>query len=65
MRQNVSELDKFPDKIDITFDRVISIEMFEHIKNYQISLGNIKKLMNCDGKLFVHMFVHKDKPYHF
>eukprot|EP01083_Nonionella_stella_P179037 634390_1 len=52
-------------QFDALFDRIISIEMFEHMKNYQTLLHNLKNIMKCDGKLFVHMFVHKDKPYHF
>lgn len=66
MRQNVNELGELQGKLDgIKFDRVVSVEMFEHMKNYRILLKNVAGLMKCDGKLFVHMFVHKDKPYHF
>lgn len=66
MRQNVNKLEELSDRIGgIKFDRVVSIEMFEHMKNYKILLSNLKQLMSCDGELFVHMFVHKDKPYHF
>eukprot|EP00484_Ammonia_sp_Unknown_P010630 CAMPEP_0197055610 /NCGR_PEP_ID=MMETSP1384-20130603/69450_1 /TAXON_ID=29189 /ORGANISM="Ammonia sp." /LENGTH=372 /DNA_ID=CAMNT_0042489241 /DNA_START=80 /DNA_END=1195 /DNA_ORIENTATION=+ len=65
IRQNVNELDAFAQSIGITFDRVLSIEMFEHMKNYKVLLQSVRKLLHCDGKLFVHMFVHNDKPYHF
>ena len=48
-----------------SFDRVLSIEMFEHMKNY----GNLmRKISNClkkTGKLFVHIFTHRELPYHF
>ncbi|MFN2159138.1 MAG: SAM-dependent methyltransferase [Anaerolineales bacterium] len=42
------------------FDRVISIEMFEHMKNYQRLLKRISELMDPDGKLFVHIFSHRE-----
>eukprot|EP01084_Bolivina_argentea_P158183 275581_1 len=62
-RVNVNELDQ--EIFDKKMDRIISIEMFEHMKNYKKLLNDLKNIMNCNGKLFVHMFVHKDKPYHF
>ncbi|KAG2494249.1 hypothetical protein HYH03_007604 [Edaphochlamys debaryana] len=47
------------------FDRVVSIEMFEHMKNYQRLLQNISGWLADGGKLFVHIFVHRSVPYHF
>ncbi|CAM9519344.1 unnamed protein product [Pylaiella littoralis] len=48
-----------------TFDRVMSIEMFEHMKNYKLLIAKISGWLAPGGKLFVHIFVHKDHPYHF
>jgi len=45
------------------FDRVISIEMFEHMRNYDQLLKNINGWLNPGGKLFVHIFVHAHFPY--
>jgi cyclopropane-fatty-acyl-phospholipid synthase len=42
------------------FDRVISVEMFEHMKNYERLLSRIATLLHPDGKLFVHIFSHKE-----
>jgi cyclopropane-fatty-acyl-phospholipid synthase len=47
------------------FDRVVSIEMFEHMKNYQLLLNRISTWLKQDGKLFVHIFTHCKNPYHF
>lgn len=47
------------------FDRVLSIEMFEHMKNYGRLMAKIASWMMPDGKLFVHIFVHKLLAYHF
>lgn len=50
---------------DLRFDRIMTIEMFEHMKNYPRLMGNCARWLNPGGKLFVHIFVHKLYPYHF
>lgn len=47
------------------FDRVVSVEMFEHMKNYQELLRRVASWMKPGGKLFVHIFTHKDIAYHY
>jgi cyclopropane-fatty-acyl-phospholipid synthase len=47
------------------FDRVVSVEMFEHMKNYQRLLGNIARWLKPEGLLFVHIFTHAHLSYHF
>jgi cyclopropane-fatty-acyl-phospholipid synthase len=47
------------------FDRVVSIEMFEHMKNYGLLLEKIARWMRKDAKLFVHIFAHRTLAYHF
>lgn len=41
------------------FDRIISIEMFEHIRNYQQLLANCSSWLKPDGLMFVHIFCHR------
>lgn len=48
-----------------SYDRIYSIEMFEHMKNYGELLKKISKWMKEDGLLFVHYFCHKAFAYHF
>ena len=48
-----------------TFDRVVSVEMFEHMRNYELLLARIASWLKPDGLLFVHIFVHKDVAYPF
>jgi len=48
-----------------SFDRVVSIEMFEHMKNYQELLGRIARWLDAGGRLFVHIFTHDRFAYHF
>ncbi len=47
------------------FDRVVSVEMFEHMKNYEALLGRIASWMKPQGLLFVHIFTHRQAAYHF
>ena len=47
------------------FDRVVSVEMFEHMKNYERLLAKVARALRPGGKLFVHVFAHRDMPYHF
>ena len=50
---------------DRRFDRVISIEMFEHVRNYAMLMRNISNWLHDDGRLFVHMFCHRYMMYPF
>ncbi len=45
------------------FDRVVSVEMFEHMRNYQKLLEKISGFLKDDGKLFVHIFTHREFAY--
>lgn len=50
---------------DFKIDRVISIEMFEHLRNYREMFRRIASWLNHDGKLFLHIFCHRNSPYLF
>ncbi|CAL0319086.1 unnamed protein product [Lupinus luteus] len=52
-------------EMERSFDRIISIEMFEHMKNYGELLKKISKWMKEDSLLFVQYFCHKVFAYHF
>lgn len=45
------------------FDRVVSVEMFEHMRNYAALLGRVAGWMRDDGKLFIHIFCHREFAY--
>lgn len=47
------------------FDRVVSVEMFEHMENYKILLERISAWLKPEGKLFVHIFTHRVHSYPF
>ena len=48
---------------DQTFDRVVSVEMFEHMRNYEKLLAWIAGWLKPNGKLFIHIFTHRDYAY--
>ena len=48
-----------------TFDRIVSIELFEHMKNYELLMKKVARSLRPGGKLFVHIFAHKTTPYDF
>ncbi len=52
-------------QLDGRFDRVVSIEMFEHVRNYASLLERISGWLNEDGLLFVHIFCHRHLIYPF
>lgn len=47
------------------FDRVVSVEMFEHMRNYEQLLARIAGWLKPDGRLFVHIFSHRELAYPF
>ncbi len=47
------------------FDRVVSIEMFEHMRNYEVLMRRIAAWLRPDGALFVHIFTHRTLAYPF
>jgi cyclopropane-fatty-acyl-phospholipid synthase len=47
------------------FDRVVSVEMFEHMRNYETLMQRISGWLKADGTLFVHIFSHKTFAYPF
>lgn len=49
--------------INDKFDRVVSVEMFEHMRNYAKLLEKIAGFLNDNGKLFVHIFTHREFAY--
>ena len=50
---------------DRRFDRVMSVEMFEHVRNHELLLSRIAGWLEPTGKLFVHHFSHRDRSYPF
>ncbi len=48
-----------------TFDRAISVEMFEHVRNYATLMARISGWLKRDGVLFTHIFCHKEHLYPF
>jgi cyclopropane-fatty-acyl-phospholipid synthase len=47
------------------FDRIVSVEMFEHMANWRALLSRVKDWLTPGGRLFVHVFAHRTTPYRF
>ena len=48
-----------------TFDRVVSVEMFEHMRNWEKLYENVSRWLKPEGYFFKHIFVHKTATYEF
>ena len=47
------------------FDRIVSVEMFEHMVNWRPLLNRMRAALRPDGLLFLHVFTHKSGSYRF
>jgi len=47
------------------FDRIVSVEMFEHMANWRGLLARARGWLRPEGRLFLHVFTHRDRPYRF
>jgi len=47
------------------FDRVVSVEMFEHMRNYGELFRRIRGWLAPDGRFFMHIFTHRSTPYEY
>ncbi len=47
------------------YDRVVSVEMFEHMRNYELLFRRVEGWLEPGGKVFVHVFCHAGDPYLF
>src|SRR6201989_1450295 len=48
-----------------TFDRIVSVEMFEHMMNWRQLLTRVRSWLKPDGRFFVHIFTHRAGTYLF
>lgn len=48
-----------------TYDRIVSVEMFEHMANWRALLTRARGWLKPDGRMFIHVFTHKTTPYRF
>lgn len=47
------------------FDRVVSVEMFEHLRNWPAAFAKVARWLADDGRFFLHVFAHRDAAYPF
>jgi cyclopropane-fatty-acyl-phospholipid synthase len=51
--------------IDRRFDRIVSVEMFEHMSNWRALLEKCRRWLKPDGRMLMHVFAHRSAPYRF
>jgi cyclopropane-fatty-acyl-phospholipid synthase len=61
LRAVKSDINNF--KTGAKFERIVSVEMFEHMRNYERLMQKISSFLTEEGKLFVHLFSHKYYPF--
>jgi len=54
-----------PDAAKPHFDRVVSVEMFEHMRSWPSLFERIARWLEPDGRLFLHYFCHRTTPYYY
>jgi cyclopropane-fatty-acyl-phospholipid synthase len=47
------------------FDRIVSVEMLEHVKNYEVVFQRVASWLEPQGLFFTHVFTHKEYAYPF
>lgn len=47
------------------FDRVVSVEMFEHLRNWPRAFAKVARWLHPNGRFFLHVFAHREAPYPF
>ena len=47
------------------YDRVVSVEMFEHLRNWPAMFARVARWLRADGRFFMHVFAHRGAPYAF
>jgi len=52
-------------RCDRRFDRVVSVEMFEHMRNWPELFARVHDWLKPYGRFFMHVFVHRQVPYTF
>ncbi|MBK1720132.1 SAM-dependent methyltransferase [Thiocystis violacea] len=50
---------------DGPFDRIVSLEMFEHMRNHRVLFRRLHDWLRPGGRFFMHIFVHREHPYPF
>jgi cyclopropane-fatty-acyl-phospholipid synthase len=48
-----------------SFDRIVSVEMFEHMRNWRALVARVHDWLRPGGRFFMHVFCHRSTPYAF
>ncbi|MEM9799974.1 MAG: cyclopropane-fatty-acyl-phospholipid synthase family protein, partial [Planctomycetota bacterium] len=62
---DMNEFDALEGGTSRRFDRIVSVEMFEHMRNWAELFGRARNWLDDDGRMFIHVFTHRDLNYPF
>ncbi|HEY2710238.1 MAG TPA: cyclopropane-fatty-acyl-phospholipid synthase family protein [Caulobacteraceae bacterium] len=65
LRVITADMNDFAPATGAAFDRIVSVEMFEHMSNWRALLSRARGWLRDDGRLFLHVFTHRNRPYSF
>lgn len=65
VRVITADMNTFEPESSGSFDRIVSVEMFEHMRNWQQLLSRVAGWLKEDGRFFMHVFCHRYAPYFF
>lgn len=60
-----ADMNKFDGLETNDFDRIVSVEMFEHMRNWRALLTRARGWLKDDGRMFIHIFTHRSLSYPF
>ena len=63
VRVTTADMNSF--SVQEQFDRIVSVEMFEHMSNWRALLSRLRGWLTPDGRLMIHVFAHETTPYVF
>ncbi|MEO6363558.1 MAG: class I SAM-dependent methyltransferase, partial [Caldimonas sp.] len=59
------DMNDFSPPAGARFDRVVSVEMFEHLRNWPGAFARVARWLAPGGRFFMHVFAHRSTPYAF
>ncbi|MHA7837862.1 MAG: SAM-dependent methyltransferase [bacterium] len=66
LRVRTADANSFePEQAEAPFDRVVSVEMFEHMRGWPALFERIARWLAPEGRLFLHYFCHRTTPYYY
>ena len=60
---DINDFDPAAGDAPALFDRIVSVEMFEHLRNWPLAFERVAGWLRPEGRAFLHVFCHREQPY--